>query len=167
MPYSFPNFEPVNCSKSGSTTEFGFHFGPAVYFFLELLVIALCSSPVPANVGDARDVGWTPGSERSPGGGNGNPLLYSCLENPMDRGTWQATFYGAAKSWTRISMWACTSPVAFWTLSSLGSLSSSVISFCLFMLFMGFLRQECWRELPFPSPAEHILSEPITVTPLN
>ena len=40
----------------------------------------------PANAGDARDAGSIPGSERSPGVGNGNPLQYSCLENPMDRG---------------------------------------------------------------------------------
>ena len=44
----------------------------------------------PANTGDSRYVGSIPGLERSPGGGNGNPLQYSCLENPMDKGTWQA-----------------------------------------------------------------------------
>jgi len=44
------------------------------------------------NAGDRRDVGWIPGSGRSPGGGHGNPLQYSCLENPMDRGAWQATY---------------------------------------------------------------------------
>ena len=49
----------------------------------------------PANVGDVRDVGWIPGSGRSPGGGKGNPLQYSCLENPMDRGVW---WTGVAKS---------------------------------------------------------------------
>ena len=43
----------------------------------------------PANAGDVRDTGPVPGSGRSPGGGNGNPLQYSCLENPMDRGAWQ------------------------------------------------------------------------------
>ena len=42
----------------------------------------------PANAGDARDAGLILGSKRSPGGGNGNPLQYSCLENPMDRGAW-------------------------------------------------------------------------------
>ena len=45
----------------------------------------------PANAGDIRDVGLIPGSGRSPGGRHGNPLQYSCLENPMDRGAWQAT----------------------------------------------------------------------------
>ena len=43
----------------------------------------------PANAGDIRDVGLTPGLGRSPGGGSGNPLQYSCLENLMDRGEWQ------------------------------------------------------------------------------
>ena len=45
----------------------------------------------PANAGDTRDAGSIPGSGRSTGGGNGYPLQYSCLENPMDRGAWQAT----------------------------------------------------------------------------
>ena len=49
----------------------------------------------PANVGDA---GLIPGLGRSPGEGNGNPLQHSCLENPMDRGTWWATVHGVAKS---------------------------------------------------------------------
>ena len=52
------------------------------------------------NVGDP---GSIPGSGRSPGEGNGNPLQYSCLENPMDRGAWQATVDGVAKSRTRLS----------------------------------------------------------------
>ena len=52
----------------------------------------------PANVGDTRKVGSIPGSERSPGVGNGNPLQYSCLENPMDRGAWKTTVYGVAKN---------------------------------------------------------------------
>ena len=46
---------------------------------------------------DAGDVGWSPVSERSPRGGNGNPLHYSCLGNPMDRGPWQATVHGVTK----------------------------------------------------------------------
>ena len=43
------------------------------------------------------DLGLLPGLERSPGGGHGYPLQYSCLENPMDRGAWQATVYGVAR----------------------------------------------------------------------
>ena len=52
---------------------------------------------LPANVGDARDTGSIPGWGRSPGGGNGHPLQYSCLGNPMDRGAWQAIVHGVAK----------------------------------------------------------------------
>ena len=55
---------------------------------------------LPANVGDGRDAGSIPGSGRSPGGGDGNPLQYSCLGNPMDREAWQATVNGVAKSRT-------------------------------------------------------------------
>jgi len=47
-----------------------------------------------ANAGDVRDSGLIPGLGRSPGEGYGNPLQYSCLENPMDRGDWQATVHG-------------------------------------------------------------------------
>ena len=57
----------------------------------------------PSNAGDIRDAGLIPGSGRSPGGGHGNPLQYSCLENPMDREAWQATVHGVTKSQTRLS----------------------------------------------------------------
>ena len=57
----------------------------------------------PANVGD---LGSFPGSERSPGEGNGNPLQYSYLDNSMGRGAWKATVRGTAKSWTQLSDWA-------------------------------------------------------------
>ena len=50
-------------------------------------VVTVVKTP-PANAGDLRDVGSIAGSGRSPGEGDGNPLLYSCLENPMDRGAW-------------------------------------------------------------------------------
>ena len=52
----------------------------------------------PANAGDIRDSGFIPGSRRSPGEGHTNPLQYSCLENPMDRGAWQAAVHGVAQS---------------------------------------------------------------------
>ena len=51
-----------------------------------------------ANAGDIRDPGWIPESGRSPGGGRGSPLQYSCLENPTDRGAWRATVRGVAES---------------------------------------------------------------------
>ena len=52
---------------------------------------------------NAGDLGSIPGLGRSPGEGKGNPLQYSCLENPMNRGSWQATVHGVAKSQTRLS----------------------------------------------------------------
>ena len=55
-----------------------------------------------ANARDAGDAGSIPRSGRSPGGGHGKPLQYSCLENPMDGGTWQATVHRVTKSWTRL-----------------------------------------------------------------
>ena len=54
---------------------------------------------------NAEDSGSILGSERSPGEGNGNPLQYSCLENPMYRGAWRATVHGLTKSWTWLSNW--------------------------------------------------------------
>ena len=54
-----------------------------------------------AKAGDVRDVGSVPGLERSPGGGHRNPLQYSCLANPMDRGAWWATVHEVTKSWTQ------------------------------------------------------------------
>ena len=57
---------------------------------------------LPASAGDSRDAGSIPGSGRSPGGGLGHPLQYSCLENPIDRGAWQAIVHGVAKSQKRL-----------------------------------------------------------------
>ena len=58
---------------------------------------------------NAGDTGLVPGSGGSPGGGDGNPLQYSCLENPMDRGAWQATVHRVRKNWTQLkqirSLW--------------------------------------------------------------
>ena len=61
---------------------------PFFFFFLEFT----------CNEGVIGDAGLIPGLERSPGGGHGNPLQYSCLENPMDRGAWQATVHGVTES---------------------------------------------------------------------
>ena len=64
--------------------------------------VALVVKNPPANAGDRRDAGSIPGSGRSPGGGQGNPLRYFCLENPTDRGDWWATVHRVAKSWTQM-----------------------------------------------------------------
>ena len=60
--------------------------------------MALLVKKPPANAGDIIDAGSIPGSERSPAGGHHNPLQYSCLENPKDRGAWQATAHRVAES---------------------------------------------------------------------
>ena len=64
--------------------------------------MALVVKNPPANAGDIRDSGLIPGSERYPGEGNGNPLQYSHLESPTDRGAWWAAVHGVAKSWTQM-----------------------------------------------------------------
>ena len=65
--------------------------------------MALAVKNLTANAANSRDVGSIPGSRRAPGEGNGNPLQYSCLGNPMDRGAGQAVVLGVAKNWTRLS----------------------------------------------------------------
>ena len=62
--------------------------------------VALEVKNPPANAGDVGDTGSIPGLERSPGGGHGNPLQHSWLENPMDRGAWRVTVHGVTKNWT-------------------------------------------------------------------
>ena len=64
--------------------------------------LALVEKNLPANAGDVRDASLIPGLGRAPGEGHGNPLQYSCLENPMDRGAWRATVCRVAKSKTRL-----------------------------------------------------------------
>ena len=59
--------------------------------------MALVVKNLSASAGDIRDSGSIPGLRRSPGGGHGNPLLYSCLENPMDRGAWWNIIHGVAR----------------------------------------------------------------------
>ena len=79
--------------------------------------VALVVKNLPDNAGDLRNAGSIPGSGRSLGGGNGNPLQYSCLENPMDRGAWWVTVDGVANSWTQLSM-NSTILLIFWKLPS-------------------------------------------------
>ena len=59
---------------------------------------------------NAGDPGLIPGSGRTSGAGNGNPLQYSCLENPMDGGAWRATVHGVVKSWTRLGDFHTVTP---------------------------------------------------------
>ena len=69
-------------------------------------VVLMVKNP-PANAGDMRDAGLIPGSRKSSGEENGNPLQYSCLENPTDRGTWQATVHVVGKSQMRLNTHTC------------------------------------------------------------
>ena len=102
--------------RSLEFAAFFFFFSPGELSFLSSSVLTLVYSTKllglsggsvaknqPANVGDTRDVGSIPDCRRSFGKGNGNPPQYSCLENFMDRGAWQATVNGIAKSWTQLS----------------------------------------------------------------
>ena len=82
-------------------------------------LVALAVKNPPVNTEDFRDTGSVPGSGRSPGGGHGNPLQYSCLENPMDRGAWWATVHGISKGQTWLSDLAqhsCWSWCFIWSL---------------------------------------------------
>ena len=65
--------------------------------------MALLITKLPANAGDQRGAGQFPGLGRSPEGRHGNPLQYSCLEKPMDRGAWRATVHRVTKSQTRLN----------------------------------------------------------------
>ena len=80
------------------------HLGPVstIIWFPRLVAgafqVALVVKNPPANAGDLRDSSWIPGLGIFPGEGHGNPLQYSCLENPMDRRDWQATVHMVTKS---------------------------------------------------------------------
>ena len=77
----------------------------------------LSSQEPTCNAGDAGDAGSVPGLGRSPGGGHGNLLQYSCLENPMDRGAWRATIHRVAKNRTRLK-WLSTFACVVWRAAS-------------------------------------------------
>ena len=72
-------------------------------YITEPSLVASLVENLPANAGDARDTGSIPGSGRPPGGGHGNPLQYSYLKYPMDRGAWRATVHRVIKSWAQLS----------------------------------------------------------------
>ena len=74
-----------------------------VYIYIYMASqVALAVKNLLANARDLGNVGLIPGSGRSLGGEHGTPLQYSCLENPMDRGAWQATVHRGAESWTQL-----------------------------------------------------------------
>ena len=97
------------------------------------------------------------------------PMQYCCLQHrtllssTVSSTTGCCFFFGFISSFF-LELFIHWSPVAYWAPSNLGSSFFSVLSFCLFILFMGFSRQEYWSGLPFPSPVDHILSGLFTMT---
>ena len=97
------------------------------------------------------------------------PMQYCCLQHqtlllsPVACPTGCCFCFGSVSSFF-LDLVLHWSPVAYWAPTGLGSSSFSVLSFCLFLLFMGFSRHEYWSGLPFPSPVHHVLSELSTMT---
>ena len=87
----------VNAKKPEQWVQLKVALAELRNFWLRPSKVALVVKNLPANAGDTRDVGSISGSGKSPGEGNGNPLQYSCLENPMDRGAWWATVHKVAR----------------------------------------------------------------------
>ena len=83
---------------------------------------------------------------------------WTLLPSPVTSTTGCCFFFGSVSSFF-LELFLHWSPVAYWASTDLESSSFSVLSFCLFILFMGFSRQENWSGLPFPSPVDHISSE--------
>ena len=83
---------------------------------------------LPADARDPRDAGSIPGLQRSPGGGNGNPLQYPYLENSMGKGAWQAVVHGTAKSWTPLSTYTYIkyTHISFLILKDYGSMYKNI-----------------------------------------
>ena len=100
------------------------------------------------------------------------PMQYCSLQHrtflpsPVTSTTGCCICFGSIPSFF-LELFLHWSPVAYWARNDLGSSSFSILSFCLFILFMGFSRQEYWSGLPFPSPVDHILSDLSTMTCLS
>ena len=84
--------------------------------------------------------------------------LLTLLPSPVPFTTGCSFCFGSIPSFF-LELFLHWSPVAYWAPTNLWSSSFSILSFCLFLLFMGFSRQEFWSDLPFPSPVDHILSD--------
>ena len=100
------------------------------------------------------------------------PMQYCSLQcqillSPWDTFTAGHCFCFGPSSSFLLELFLCSSPAAYWTSTDLGGSFFSVVSFCLFILFMGHSSQEWWSGLSFPSPGDHILSELSTMTHLS
>ena len=97
------------------------------------------------------------------------PVQYCSLQHqtlllsPVTSTTGYCFCFGSIPSFF-LELFLCWSPVVYWALTDLGSSSFSILSFCLFILFLWFSRQEYWSGFPFPSPVGHILSDLSTMT---
>ena len=133
---AFSNKAPLAFLRNISTGPWGTPSMVSQYMcLLWVSQVALVVKNLPANARDKRDIVLIPGSGRSPEGGHGNPLQYSCLENPMDRGARWATVHGVTKSWTRLSDLAGTHTcllqlAAVTSPQPLASCDSPLTSFC-------------------------------------
>ena len=100
------------------------------------------------------------------------PMQYCCLQHltlllsPVTSTADYCFCFGSIPS-LFLELFLHWPPVAYWAPTDLGSSSFYILSFCLFILFMGFSRQEYWSGLPFPSPVDHILSDLSTMTRLS
>ena len=101
-----PCFVPASGSNGfPQWSPFGCFIIPYYFPWPQGLPRRLSCKESTCSAGDAGDMGLIPGSRRSPGGGNSNPLWYSCLENQTDRGAWQSTVHEVTKSWMWLSNW--------------------------------------------------------------
>ena len=96
-------------------------------------LMALVVKNPPANAGDIKDLGSIPGSGRSPGGRNGNPLKYSCLENTMDRGAWGASVHRVAKSQTQLKQLSTHAPLLYSQFFTFRKMRDFFKGICLFL----------------------------------
>ena len=99
-PQSSPQPHEAEGARLAQQVKSRWTFGICPRFSQVLPQVALMVKNLPANAGGVRDVGSIPQLGRSSGGVHGNPLQYSCLENPMHKGAWQAAAHRVAKSWT-------------------------------------------------------------------
>ena len=119
--------------------------------------VALVVKNLPANAGDRSDTGLIPGSGRLPWGGNGNPLQYSCLGNPMDRVAWWAAVHRVAKSQTRteVTSHTCTLLVRKQCLQTYMTVTL-IWGKCTMMIYMS--AQKIWNKAEhLPGYIQHVL----------
>ena len=127
-----------------------------------------CGSHSKASAYNAGDPGSIRGSGRSPGEGNGNPLQYSCLENPMDGGAWLATVHGVAKSRTRLSDFTITIdiyvPFAIFLILGVGFVD--LFSSLVFLDYINLFNICCKAGLVVMSSLNFCLSEKLFISSL-